>query len=697
MVTTTADYKTSVQGRTREWYPEVALSTKAGNLTAASDGIKTGSLKIRETIGDGPGLGGAAMAEFRVIISLGSDAIRNNLNGGRATPRVGLKIQAGNIEYIPLGVFIIDTAKRVLPNFVEVHGFDNMSKAERPFALVPISYPTTIGEIYHKITQYCGITEETTTLPDFAATVNTAPRGDFSCRQILGYIAQRSHRIARMTRADGKLELVDIKTPQYITEASLDGNTTSAADGGDFSGAQTPDIDGGAMPANTPDATIGPDFRFSYAADDAPVIYTGIAYTMPNSENNTETDPEVLIFGTAGHAVDITGNPLIYTGTQAEFEALCDSLAEYIKTAKFCPFTMTYPGDPSIQAGDMISNTDRNGATQRSTAATVEFNMRGQGTISANGQSDSEAGYKTNDQQISNTIAAIRQTDATRKNQLEIATQTAAALIAGMSGGFFINGDDIEGGLHAGNIYISDNADINQAAKVWRMNLNGMGYSENGINGPFISSITADGQIVARLITADMIRTGKLQAITGSSFFDLDNGRIAARSTAGSIVMEAQEFQSEVEGTVYQFSQEQLAWYSITPADGDTPEVWGTDPDFAFRTSRGSEDYGEWAAAPEIVFDGDLDISGDLYLWEGAESVEAITLANNRSFRGQDTNGDARNLAGVSSYNNSVFGSASLPEFHAYAGESGMFKFYLGTTCVGYIDGSGFHNGEPPS
>lgn len=682
MVTTTADYKTAVQARTREWHPDLVLNTKAGTLTTGISGIKAGTLKIRETIGDGLGIGGAAMAEFSVTITAGTDAVRNNLNGGQAKPTAGLKLPSGVIEVIPLGVFVIDEAKRVKPYFIELHGFDNMSKAERPFNLVPITYPTTIGAIYHAITLYCGITEKTTTLPDFASTVATAPRGDFSCRDIIGYIAQRSHRIARMTRSTGTLELVELKTPQYITAASLDGNARATADGGDFSGAQTPDVDGGAMPDNTADITINTDFRFSYTADDAPVIYTGIAYTLPQIES-ADTPPEVLIYGTAGHALDLTENPLLYTGTRAEFDTLCEGLAAYIKTAKFMPFTLTYPGDPSIQAGDMLNNIDRNGISQRSTAATIEFNIRSAGSISAVGKSDSEAGYKTNEQKIGNTIATLNQTDTSRLNQMQIATQTAAALIAGMSGGFVINGDDIEGGLHAGNLYISDNKNINAAVKVWRMNLAGLGFSESGINGPFIASITAEGNICARIITANMIRTGNLQAITGASFFDLDNARLAARSTAGGLVLEAEENELDFGGTHYQNSQERLAWYSITPPDGDTPEAWAEDPDFSFRTSRSSEDYGEWSPAPEVVFDGDLDISGALFLWEGAESVAPITLANGVSLRGLDINGNPVNLVGLSRGGNTVFNTAN--EYH----------FYIGSTCVGYIDGSGFHNGAP--
>lgn len=73
-------------------------------------------------------------------------------------------------------------------------------------------------------------------------------------------------------------------------------------------------------------------------------------------------------------------------------------------------------------------------------------------------------------------------------------------------------------------IFIAGNRDISQAVKVWRWNINGFGYSENGVDGPYTTAITADGSIVAAIITANMIRTGLLQSLNGESWLDLDSG-----------------------------------------------------------------------------------------------------------------------------------------------------------------------------
>ena len=62
-----------------------------------------------------------------------------------------------------------------------------------------------------------------------------------------------------------------------------------------------------------------------------------------------------------------------------------------------------------------------------------------------------------------------------------------------------------------GNLYIMDNADPDDAEKVWRWNLNGLGYSSTGINGTYGLAITMDGSIVADYITTGTLNTSVIQ------------------------------------------------------------------------------------------------------------------------------------------------------------------------------------------
>lgn len=63
-----------------------------------------------------------------------------------------------------------------------------------------------------------------------------------------------------------------------------------------------------------------------------------------------------------------------------------------------------------------------------------------------------------------------------------------------------------------GEMFIMDTADPMTATKVWRWNLNGLGYSGTGINGPYTTAITMDGTIIGTFIAADTISTNQISS-----------------------------------------------------------------------------------------------------------------------------------------------------------------------------------------
>ena len=58
-----------------------------------------------------------------------------------------------------------------------------------------------------------------------------------------------------------------------------------------------------------------------------------------------------------------------------------------------------------------------------------------------------------------------------------------------------------------------DTDNPNTAKKVWRWNLNGLGYSKNGINGPYELAMTQDGRIVADFITAGQMDVARIKGL----------------------------------------------------------------------------------------------------------------------------------------------------------------------------------------
>ncbi|MGQ0454806.1 hypothetical protein ACT4UM_24975, partial [Bacillus sp. SS-TM] len=61
--------------------------------------------------------------------------------------------------------------------------------------------------------------------------------------------------------------------------------------------------------------------------------------------------------------------------------------------------------------------------------------------------------------------------------------------------------------------------------EVWQWNLNGLGYSSTGVNGPYGTAITSDGRIVADFITAGTLSGNLVQGgeITGATLRTSDS------------------------------------------------------------------------------------------------------------------------------------------------------------------------------
>ena len=119
---------------------------------------------------------------------------------------------------------------------------------------------------------------------------------------------------------------------------------------------------------------------------------------------------------------------------------------------------------------------------------------------------------------------------------LQTAISKATGLITGQSGGYVVINTDSDSGQPY-ELLILDAPSIDDAVNVWRWNVEGLGFSSSGYNGPYETAITADGQIVADFITsgsliANIIKAGVIQSQDGSSYWDLETGEVVLRAYA---------------------------------------------------------------------------------------------------------------------------------------------------------------------
>ncbi len=156
--------------------------------------------------------------------------------------------------------------------------------------------------------------------------------------------------------------------------------------------------------------------------------------------------------------------------------------------------------------------------------------------------------------------------------EYEKAIKNATNKITGYSGGYVVQ-DPPE---NPQRLLIMNTPSTSTATKGWQWNVNGLGYFSNGINGPYKTAITMDGQIVADFITAgsmtaNIIKAGILQSADGKSYFNLDSGVICtnkAQITGGTVNITCDLFSTDLSPGFISQSYNGSSIGSITPVGG---------------------------------------------------------------------------------------------------------------------------------
>lgn len=187
---------------------------------------------------------------------------------------------------------------------------------------------------------------------------------------------------------------------------------------------------------------------------------------------------------------------------------------------------------------------------------------------------------------ISNQQQEIQQTPT--KSDLRKAQEAATAWLTNGEGYAYFRKDNFG---NVKDILFMDTQNVDTAVNVMRVGQSGIGFSHNGVNGPYESAWTLDGSFVANFITsgelnANVIKTGILQSINGGSSIDLDTGVVnlegvftTTEDTQGqSIVVEKSRISLKYGDKVVGYIGIKPDWYGLqTPANFSAFEVnYGT-------------------------------------------------------------------------------------------------------------------------
>lgn len=219
------------------------------------------------------------------------------------------------------------------------------------------------------------------------------------------------------------------------------------------------------------------------------------------------------------------------------------------------------------------------------------------------------------------------------KSMIEAAIDHATELITGGLGGHVVFTMNADGKPE--EILIMDTDDVATAVNVIRMNKNGIGFSQNGYNGPFTSAWTIDNKlhmdaITVLNLTAAMITTGILKDKTGKNYWNLETGDIHLH---GDIVAVSGNTESNI-GDVQRprlYRNMKLAWYET---DGMTVGLSPTDywkhPSFGVFADGSMYTLSDKAGALERWFLRSKALTGnDTATAEGV----CISYGGNRDFR----------------------------------------------------------------
>lgn len=463
-------YKSKIKELERTFEAKIQIQHSQGVLDLTDSDIVQGTLSYTESsqAGEDFTIGGTVASNIEFSIFNKPEYINYDFIGATVTVNIGLKIDTG-FEYVPLGVFNVDDVGKQR-NTIKLKAIDNMIKLDKPYSLSNLGYPATLFQIYVDACNVCDIMPAMGSFTNSNYVVQEHPGDDLTFRDIIGYIAELSGSFARMNRT-GALEFA------WYTETGL---TLTSAN------------------------------RFNFIPRDDLVQIKGVMATV---------DDTTYLAGTDEYAIDLSENPLL----QGDHETILPVIYDKIKDVAFYPFESSWQGNPAIQAGDIIKQIDRDNKEWPTIVTSSTYKYRGASTLAAKGLPIIAKGFKgSTNRKIAEIKRRIEKEIGDKLTTLEQVQLHNTELIANMLGGHLITDEE-------GALYIADNPDLDQAVKVWKWGIGGFGYSSTGKDGPYTTSISADGSIVAMLvaaniITADMVQTGELRSVDGSTRINLDDG-----------------------------------------------------------------------------------------------------------------------------------------------------------------------------
>lgn len=393
------------------------------------------------------------------------------------------------IEKIEFGTFTV-TAPECYGTTVVVNASDDMYKANAAYS-TDLSFPATAGAVLRDACSRCSILMATTSFLHDDFQIQTKPSGDYTFRQVIGYLAMIACGNARINRS-GKLEIL------------------------------TYDLD------FTRECHNLTEWK-SLTMDTSDITITGIQTTrkVKKTEGEKETEVEETVrAGSEGYMLTVS-NPLV-SGNE---ETLVAWIHEKIAGVPFRRFAGDYITYPLAEFMDLAKITDWRGNTYNTFITDIDFVFFGITTLKNSAESGLRNASKYGSEDTQTNVHLQELIEQERTDRQEAIKKLGDSLNAG--GGLYATYEKQPDGSTI--TYLHDKPTLKESKTVIKITAEAIGVSNDGGKN-YLYGFVLDGDIIAKIlyahgIDADYINTGAIivrDAETKEIIFsvDMDTGRI---------------------------------------------------------------------------------------------------------------------------------------------------------------------------
>lgn len=471
---------------------------------------------------------GAAICRSVQIELLNDDNHLEKYDFYGAKIRLYLTFELSNTtEKIELGSFTVISPESYGVTVV-VNAFDNMYKANAAYN-TDLAFPASAAAVLRDTCSRCGILLASTSFLHDDFIVQNRPSGEYTFRQVIGYIAMIACGNARINR-NGKLEILTY---------NLDFNSEHH------------------------DLT---EWK-SLTVDTSDIVITGVKTTRKVKKTEGEEEKEVeeaVNIGAEGYMLTVN-NPLV-SGNE---ETLVSWIFERLSGIPFRKFTGDYITYPLAEFMDLAVLTDWKGNIYNTFLTDVNFVFFGITTMKNSAESGLRNAAKYSNENVGTNVHLQELIEQERSDRKQAVENLSEALKAG-SGMYATYERQPDGSTIT---YLHDKPSLKESRNVIKITSEAIGISNDG-GKTYPYGFVLDGDLITRIlyahgISADYIDSGAITVrdSNGNIIFSVDMDTKKVIISGDSVQISGRPVQDVINSGISEsknYSDKQLAYYANT-------------------------------------------------------------------------------------------------------------------------------------